>query len=170
MEPKAIYTIGYGKRELDEFMALLEEYGIDCLVDVRSAPYSRFKPEFSKDALDEAVSKRDIRYVFMGDLLGGRPEDPDCYVDGKIDYERVKSTERFRQGIGRLHAALENSLVVCLMCSEGRPEKCHRSKLIGQALESEGLRVQHIDADGRIRSQQDVLRVNRRGFIGELFS
>jgi len=37
MEPKAIYTIGHGKRERDEFLALLEEYGIDYLVDVRSA-------------------------------------------------------------------------------------------------------------------------------------
>lgn len=170
MEPKAIYTIGYGKRELDEFLALLEEYRIDYLVDVRSAPYSRFKPEFSKAALEGAVNSRGIRYVFMGDLLGGRPEDPDCHVGGKVDYERVKKTERFGRGIGRLQSAWKTSLVVCLMCSEGRPEKCHRSMLIGPVLESEGLPVRHIDADGRIQSQQEVLRKTRPGFVGDLFS
>jgi uncharacterized protein (DUF488 family) len=169
MEPRAIYTIGYGKRELDEFIALLEEHEIDYLVDVRSVPYSRFRPEFSKAALDAAVGRRGIRYVFMGDLLGGRPEDPDCYVDGKVDYERVKGTERFRRGMERLRTAREKSLAVCLMCGEGRPEECHRSQLIGNVLESEGLPVRHIDADGRIRSQQDVSGVDRPGFVGELF-
>lgn len=160
MEPKAIYTIGYGSRELGEFMALLEEHGVDYLVDVRSAPYSRFKPEFSKAALDGALGRRGIRYVFMGDLLGGRPEDPDCYVDGKIDYERVKGTERFRRGMERLRTAWKKSLSVCLMCGEARPEDCHRSQLIGRVLESEGLPVRHIDADGRVRSQQEVLLPN----------
>lgn len=159
MEMQAIYTIGYGKRGIDELIATLKEHGIDFLVDVRSTPYSKFKPEFSKDALAAALQRHGIRYVFMGDLLGGRPDDEECYVNGKVDYERLKVTEPFRRGIGRLRSAWEKELRVCVMCSEGRPEECHRSKLIGEVLEAEDIPVRHIDADGNVVSQQAILRI-----------
>lgn len=159
MESQVIYTIGYGKRELDELIAVLKVHGIDFLVDVRSAPYSKFKPEFSKDALAAALKLQGIRYVFMGKLLGGRPDDDECYVDGKVDYEHLMGTDMFRQGIDRLRTAWIKALRVCVMCSEGRPEECHRSKLIGKVLEAEGIRVRHIDAEGNAVSQQAVLQI-----------
>ena len=105
MEPHVIYTIGYGKRELDEMISLLEGHGINYLIDVRSSPYSKFKPDFSRRSLEAALERRDIRYVFMGDLLGGRPEDEDCYVDGKVDYGRVRKITPFKHGIERLLTA-----------------------------------------------------------------
>jgi hypothetical protein len=83
-----IYTIGYGNRSLDSFIATLQQYQIAYLVDVRTAPYSRFKPEYSKEALAAALQAKGIRYLFLGDKLGGRPPDPTCYTDGKVDYER----------------------------------------------------------------------------------
>ena len=157
MEPHAIYTIGYGKRELDEVVSLLKSQGINWLIDVRSSPYSKFKPDFSRRPLEAALERCGIRYVFMGNLLGGRPEDEDCYVDGKVDYERVQMIAPFKLGIERLLTAWKKSLHVCLMCSEGRPEDCHRSKLIGEVLESKGISVKHIDAEGNLLSHQDVL-------------
>lgn len=163
METSAIYTIGYGKREIEEFIALLQRYEVNFLVDVRSAPFSKFKPAFSRDALDAALKAKGIRYVFMGDTLGGRPPDPDCYVDGKVDYDRVKATKPFRRGIERLRTAWEKSLRICLMCSEGKPEDCHRSKLIGQVLEAEHLGVRHIDADGNLQTQTSVLQAITKG-------
>ena len=33
------------------------------------------------------------------------------------------------------------------MCSEGKPEMCHRSKLIGATLDELGIPVLHIDED-----------------------
>ncbi len=157
MEPHVIYTIGYGKRELDEVVSLLEGRGINYLIDVRSSPYSKFKPDFSRRSLEAALKRRDIRYVFMGDLLGGRPEDEDCYVDGKVDYGRVRRIAPFKRGIERLLTACKKSLHVCLICSEGRPEDCHRSKLIGEVLEEKGIRLRHIDAEGNLLSHKDVL-------------
>ena len=163
MDSPAIYTIGYGKREVDEFIAVLESHSVNFLVDVRSAPFSKFKPAFSRDALDTALRTRGIRYVFMGDLLGGRPAERDCYIDGKVDYERLKATDSFRRGIARLRSAWEQSLRVCLMCSEGRPEDCHRSKLIGEVLEAEALGIRHIDADGNLKTQAAVIQALKRG-------
>ena len=43
------------------------------------------------------------------------------------------------------------------MCSEGKPEMCHRSKLIGQTLVDEDMRIAHIDERDQLISQEDVL-------------
>lgn len=140
-----IYTIGYGDRDLERFIAVLQANAIAYLLDVRSAPYSRFKPEFSKDALRQALADHGIRYVYVGDSLGGRPDDPSCYVDGRVDYAAVRTKEFFRRGIARIEAAYRQRLRVVLMCSEGKPEACHRTKLIGEALTAQGVPVLHID-------------------------
>jgi uncharacterized protein (DUF488 family) len=49
------------------------------------------------------------------------------------------------------------------MCSEGRPEQCHRSKLIGEALATAGIHVCHIDETGQLLTQQQVIDRLTRG-------
>ena len=152
-----IYTVGYGQRSLDELAAVLRRYEIHYVVDVRSAPYSRFKPEFSKAPLEAALVLAGIRYLFMGEFLGGRPDDPACYTDGKVDYEKVKAKPFYQQGIARLQAAFRQQQRIALLCSEGRPEECHRSKLIGASLDALGIPVMHIDESGTLQSQAEVI-------------
>ncbi len=155
--PIPVYTIGYGNRSIEQLIAILQEYEIAYLVDVRSAPYSRYKPEFSKDALAGELQRHRISYVFMGDTLGGRPEDKDCYVNGRVAYEKVESTAGYRRGIQRILTAFAQQRRVALMCSEGKPENCHRSKLIGVTLEEQKVPVIHIDENDDQRSQTEVL-------------
>ena len=107
MSDTAVYTIGYGARSIEEFIRALRANGITYLIDVRSRPYSRYKPEFSQEALDSQLQAHQIRYVFMGDTLGGQPDDPDCYTDGKVDYEKCHQEPFFLAGIGRLRRAWE---------------------------------------------------------------
>ncbi|MCP4167702.1 MAG: DUF488 domain-containing protein [Chloroflexi bacterium] len=152
-----IFTIGYGARSIDEFLAVLQANNIAYLLDVRSAPYSRYKPEFSRQQLENALRAHEIRYVFMGDALGGQPDDPDCYVDGKVAYERVKQKDFYRQGIARVQKAFEQEQRVVLMCSEGKPEICHRAKLIGESLIELNIPVRHIDEKNELQSQEAVI-------------
>lgn len=154
-----IYTIGYGGRSIEEFIAVLAQYQIAYLVDVRSAPYSRHKPEFSKEALARTLQAQGIRYLFLGDALGGRPDDPTCYIDGKVDYEEVKRRPFYRQGIERLQRAFRQQQRVVLMCSEGKPESCHRSKLIGVSLAALDIPVVHIDETGAAKDQDEVMQM-----------
>jgi len=158
-----IYTIGYGAREMDDFIAVLKSHQINFLIDIRSKPYSRYKPDFSKHALERKLQAQGIRYVFMGDTLGGQPEDPDCYdEDGKVDYDKIRDKLFYEKGIGRLRQAWQNQVSVVLMCSEGKPEMCHRSKLIGQSLVDEGIDLAHIDENNQPISQEDVfLRLHK---------
>ena len=158
MDRVPIFTIGYGARAIDAFIAALQQQGIEFLLDVRSRPYSRYKPDFSKDSLAEHLRRAGIRYVFMGDTLGGRPADPTCYdADGKVDYGQVETRAFYREGLERVARAYEQGRRVALMCSEGKPEACHRSKLIGKTLARRGIPVAHIDENGQLVAQEDIL-------------
>ncbi|RME36169.1 MAG: DUF488 domain-containing protein [Deltaproteobacteria bacterium] len=157
MNEPVLYTIGYGARTREEFLAVLQSYRIRYLIDVRSRPYSSYKPEFSQNALQRFLEANGIRYLFMGDTLGGQPEDESCYVDGKVDYTAVAEKPFYRRGIERLRSASSQPERVVLMCSEGKPENCHRSKLIGRTLAAEGVAVVHIDEHDKPLSQEEVI-------------
>ena len=159
-----IYTIGYGSRSIEQFIEVLQQHEIAYLIDVRSAPYSRYKPEFSKEALEAKLQQHRIRYVFMGDTLGGHPDDETCYdAKGQVDYEKVKDTEVYQRGIERLQTAFAQQQCIALMCSEGKPEHCHRSKLIGASLTTQDLPVIHIDENDEQQTQDDVIERLTKG-------
>lgn len=158
MNQTPVYTIGYGARDMAAFVRLLQEHEIAYLIDVRSKPYSRYKPEFSKQALQESLHEQHIHYVFMGDELGGQPPDASCYdAEGKVDYEKCAQRALYREGIRRLHEAQAKGLRVALMCSEGKPESCHRSKLIGETLAADGVSVIHIDEKNVLVPHREVM-------------
>jgi uncharacterized protein (DUF488 family) len=135
MEANTLYSIGHGNRSVEELIFLLKEYGIQYLIDVRTSPFSKFNPHFNQSSLKFSVEKEGVKYVFMGDVLGGRPDDLTCYDNkGKVDYQAIKTKEFFKQGIERIRIAYEKNIKVALICSESKPQECHRSKLIGEAL------------------------------------
>lgn len=155
--PEPLFTIGYGARTLDQFIAALKANRIEYVIDVRTAPYSKFKQDFSRELLQYHLERAEIRYLFMGDQLGGQPRDPACHTDGKVDYDKLRTQHSFQTGIERLKKAFEQQRRAALMCSEGRPEQCHRSKLIGEALAAVGIPVCHIDEDGLLLTQTEVI-------------
>ncbi len=165
-DPIPIYTIGYGARSVAALLAVLQTWQIAFVIDIRSAPYSRFKPEFSKEPLAREIERRHIRYLYMGDLLGGRPADPACYRDGKVDYDLVKQTAAYQEGIGRLRRAFAQQRRVALLCSEGRPEECHRSKLIGESLTGLDIPVIHLDENDHPLSHAAVIARLTGGQLG----
>lgn len=152
------YSIGYGNRELGEFLELVAARRIRYLLDIRSSPYSRFSPDFNKEGLERACAAKGIKYVFVGEQLGGRPQTDSCYdEEGRVDYCRLAQEPYFLDGIQRLETAIAKDIDFVLMCSELRPEQCHRSKLIGKVLEEHGIRLRHIDADGSVVDQTSVI-------------
>lgn len=153
-----IFTIGYGTRNVENFYKLLENHLIAYLIDIRSSPYSKYNKDFSREFLSDWLKPRGITYIFMGDNLGGRPEDGECYTDGKVDYKKIQEKTFYQNGISRIISAWDKNISVALMCSEIKPEECHRSKLIGATLLEKNIEVQHIDEYGNIISQIDVIK------------
>ncbi len=159
-----LLTFGYGKRSLEDCLTLLQHHRISHVVDVRSAPWSRFKPEFSSEALAASLQRNGLKYVFMGDELGGRPDDPDCYDEqGRVDYLACRQRPKFMHGIERLLRARESGYRVAVMCSEGRPESCHRTKLVAEVLREHGIDVLHIDERDDLCSHDQILDRLRAG-------
>lgn len=164
---RPIFTIGYGPRGIEEFLALLEEYRIEYLLDVRSSPDSG-REAYQRSRLTETLQGAGITYAPFGKLLGGRPTDADCYRNGHVIYDRCREKRWFRRGVGRLREAWRQGRRVALMCSELRPEECHRSKMIGVGLEEAGIPVAHIDERGQLRSQEEVI-TRLKSNTGDLF-
>lgn len=144
-----ILTIGHSTHKLERFIALLQQHGVTAVADVRSAPFSRFNPQFNKTELERSLKASGIRYVFLGRELGARSDDPSCYEKGRVQYARLARTEAFRQGIERLRKGAAGHRIACL-CAEREPLECHRTLLVARALAEEGTEVAHIHADGHL--------------------
>lgn len=153
---RTVYTIGHSKHTLDEFASLLSQHGVTALADVRSAPFSRFNPQFNKDALARELTARGIKYVFLGSELGARSKDRSCYENGRVQYGRLARTELFRQGLERVSRGAQEHRIA-LMCAEKEPLECHRTLLVARALDELGIEVMHILGDGRLESHRDAM-------------
>jgi uncharacterized protein (DUF488 family) len=147
-----IWTIGHSNHSAVRFIDLLQGAGIDCVADVRSTPFSRRNPQFSQKALAAALKDAGIEYWFLGDALGARPKDPECWEDGKVSYARIAASAGFQEAIRALIDA-SHAKRIALMCAEKEPLDCHRTILVGRALARRGAELAHIHADGRIESQ-----------------
>lgn len=158
-----IFTIGHGTRPIRELLDLLRKYNIDYLADIRTHPYSKFNPQYNRESLHRSLHQQNIRYIYLGDALGGRPQDPSCHdITGKVDYNLIRQQDFFKKGIERLQSAHHLELKVALLCSERKPELCHRSKLIGRTLSETGIPVQHIDENGELKTQKDITAIWER--------
>lgn len=157
-----LYTIGHSNHSLEKLIRLLEDNGVMTVVDVRSAPYSRYNSQFNKDNLDSVLSQRGIHYAFAGQYLGGRPSDPSCYKSRmlpgegadylhEVDYPEVMKRDWFIKGIERL-LELADEQTTAILCSEENPAECHRHHLIAKYIMATHpeVSVRHIRGDGRV--------------------
>ena len=144
-------TIGYSTHALEAFVALLRRHHVAQVADVRSAPYSRFNPQFNREPLARSLVACGIEYVFLGLELGGRSDDPSCYENGRIRYDRLGATQLFQRGLDRVVHDMAGHHIA-LMCAEKEPLECHRTLLVAQALHTRGVAAGHILADGGLET------------------
>lgn len=164
MKNTTIHSIGHGNKNINEFINELKSFDIQYLLDIRSKPYSKWNPQFNQAALEQELKNHNITYVFVGDTLGGLPEDRSCYDhDGKVVYDLIKEKEFFKGGIDRLLTAHNKGVKLAIMCSESKPEECHRSKLIGQEMIKHDVSIKHIIGASKLKSQQTVMNELTKG-------
>jgi len=143
------FTIGHSDYTTEHFAELLKKQNINCLVDIRSSPYSQHTPQFNRELLMGELKKENILYVYMGNKLGGRYTNPELlFPDGKVDYDNVKQTKNFISGIEKVIQGIKKGYRLALMCSEKEPFDCHRFILVACELERKGIVVKHILEDG----------------------
>lgn len=157
MQSLEVLTVGHSTQEYESFLAKIRRAGVTAVADVRSAPYSRYNPQFNRDVLKNELRLDGIAYVFLGEQLGGRPKNEAFFCDGIADYEKMAGAPSFAEGLGRLVAGAEKYRIA-VMCSEHDPLDCHRCLLVGRALDERGISVKHILSDGTLVSHRDIVK------------
>ena len=127
-----LFTIGYESTTVGEFVAALQQAGVERVIDVRAVPNSR-RPGFSKTPLRNALAEADIDYVHLRAL--GTPADGRAaaragrHDDLKRIYAgQLELPEAMAQGAQMLDLAREKPSA--LLCYERDPAGCHRTLLL----------------------------------------
>jgi len=160
---KVIFTIGHSTHTLARFIALLKMHSIAAICDVRSQPFSRINHQFNREELHRELKNAGIEYIFLGKELGARSEDPNCYIDGKVQYKRLAKTKLFQEGIETLLEKMK-SFRIALMCAEKEPLACHRTILVARQLQDRGVKIEHILETGNLENQETSERRLLRQF------
>ncbi|WP_344782583.1 DUF488 domain-containing protein [Gordonia caeni] len=155
-EQREIWTVGHWSCPIPEFLAPLDEHGIEVIVDVRAHPGSRRNPQFGSDAMSTWLPENGIDYRRIPELGGRRPRqdvDPEINVAWQNqsfkNYADYTLTDEFRSGIEEL-TDIARSRRVALMCGEPMPWRCHRL-LIANTLVAQGWSVEHLVTGGAAR-------------------
>ena len=152
-----VLTVGHSNHPAETFVNLLVRHGVDEIIDVRSAPYSRYSPQFNHEEIQRMLDYIGIGYTYLGGELGGRPADRACYdADGRVQYDRVAATDTFDDALHRVARVAEENRIA-LLCTEKEPLECHRTLLVARALADQGVNVAHIQADGSLESYDDSM-------------
>ena len=153
-----VYTIGHGRRSVDQLISLLEPYSVRRLFETRRMPRSATNPQFNSDSLTAALAARGIAYEHLaarGGFRKPRADSPDtgCRNKSFQGYADYMSTEDFQRGIGWLIEAAAKE-PVAIMCAETVPWRCHRW-LVADALVARQVSVVHI-IDHRHADRHDL--------------
>ena len=151
-----VWTLGHSNHPLETFLALLAQHRVELVIDVRSSPYSGYASQFNREAIRPALRDRAVEYWFLGDSLGGHPDDQQFLDDqGHVLYGRLAESAGFRQGIQWLLDAAAQSRVA-IFCGEENPANCHRRLLVGRVLRERGVSIVHIRGDGRVQTESEL--------------
>lgn len=121
-----IWTIGHSNRDICTFISLLQTVNIQTVVDCRTKPRSRWR-HFNVEQLARHLASMDINYELRGHNLGG--------LAGNVLFDETQD---------ELKGRAESGERIALLCSEAKPEQCHRGTVLAPALEQRGVSVKHL--------------------------
>ena len=152
-----IYTIGHSNYTVERLIDMLKHYNINCVVDIRGTPYSKYNIQFDKETIRYTLSKAGFIYIYMAKELAAKRINKESYnEEGYSDFEKVIKEKEFLEGIERLKNGCNKGYNIVLLGAMQEPIRCHRSILVGKALRKCGFNVKHILDDYSTASQEDI--------------
>ena len=152
-----IYTIGHSNYTIEKLIDMLKYYNINCVVDIRGTPYSKYNVQFDKETIRYTLSKAGFIYIYMAKELAAKRINKQSYnEEGYSDFEKVIKEKEFLEGIERLKNGCNKGYNIALLGAMQEPIRCHRAILVGKALRKSGFNVKHILDDYSIASQDDI--------------
>ena len=152
-----IYTIGHSNYTIEKLIDMLHYYNINCVVDIRGTPYSKYNVQFDKETIRYTLNKAGFIYIYMAKELAAKRVNKQSYnEEGYSDFEKVINEKEFIEGIERLKNGCDKGYKIALLGAMQEPIRCHRAILVGKALRKYGFNVKHILDDYSIVSQDDI--------------
>ena len=135
-------------------------------------PYSRRNPQCNRENLILSLKRKEFS-IFMGTELSVNRNDPSLFTHGRIDFDKLITTDYFQNGINIVIDHIKR-LNISLLCAEKDPYRCHRFVLVAYELTQRGIEVKHIREDGRLESQhqleEKLLQEFEPGYDQEIYS
>ena len=152
-----IYTLGHSNYTFDKFIEILKKYDINCVVDIRSTPYSKYNTQYNKEFLHETLKNLGYTYIYMADEFGAKRKTRNSYNDeGYADFDKVILEKDFKKGIERLKVGCAKNYKIVLLGAMQEPIRCPRAILLGRELIKEGFNVKHIMHEGDLKTQDEL--------------
>ncbi len=152
-----IFAIGHSNYPYDKLIDMIKKYDINCVVDIRETPYSKYNIQYNKEAFNESLRNSGFVYIYMGKAFGAKRTNKDVYTqEGYADFEKVAKEDIFLNGIERLKKGCQMGYRIVLLGAMQEPIRCHRSILVGKVLNKEGFDVKYIMHEGNLAYQEDI--------------
>ncbi len=151
-----IYTIGYSAFSINDFIETIKNFGISCVIDVRSSPFSNYYADYNKDTLERTLKEHNILYRNYANEFGARQTDLMFYSGDIVDFDKFIKSAQFLEGVSKVNKGIERGYSFVLMCAEKDPIKCHRSIMLGKGFSENGFDVKHIVSKTEIESQREL--------------
>lgn len=152
-----IYTLGHSNYPFDKFIEILNRYKLNCVVDIRAIPYSKYNTQYNKEFFQTNLKKLGYTYIYMADEFGAKRKTRESYNnEGYADFDKVILEDDFKNGVQRLKVGCNKGYKIVLLAAMQEPIRCPRAILVGRQLVKEGFDVKHIMHEGDLKSQADL--------------
>jgi len=142
-----IFTIGFTKKSAELFFAKLKSAGVKRLIDIRLNNISQLAGFAKQDDLRYfAKAICDIDYVHLPNLAPTK-DILDAYKKDNCDWQLYQSNFLKLMKVRRVEDNVARALMDggCLLCSEDKPDHCHR-RLVAEYLKEKWgeVEIEHI--------------------------
>lgn len=152
-----VFAIGHSNYPIEKLIDMLNQYNINCVVDIRETPYSRYNVQYNREDFCKTLRKKGFIYIYMGKEFGARRESKESYNrEGFADFEKVSKEDIFKKGIERIKDGCKKRYKIALLGAMQDPIRCHRSILVGRRLNENGINVKYILHEGGLAEQEDI--------------
>ena len=152
-----IYALGHSNYPFDKFIEILKKYNINCVVDIRAIPYSKYNTQYNKEFFQSNLKRLGYTYIYMADEFGAKRKTRESYnSEGYADFEKVIFEDSFKKGIERLKIGCKKGYRIVLLGAMQDAIRCPRAILVGRQLIKEGFNVKYIMHEGDLKSQTDL--------------
>ena len=154
-----IYTIGFTKKTLKDFVTRLRNAGVQRVVDIRLNNSSQLAGFAKSSDLEFILDQFGIEYISVKELapdeaLLSKYRKDKNWSEYEINFKVLMESRNARKILSGLQL---DKKVSCLLCSEDRADKCHR-RLIAEMI------------GGRVGNYSSVIKFVDLTFIDEPLS